>query len=331
MKKRGVGIALYNLPCGLGGAGDPSQAVIKLNPDGTFSLLVGCTDLGQGCLTIMQQLAAGELDVPLDHVMVNNKADNFQQWCTGTFASRVTGIDASAVVLACQDLKEKAKELVAEQLEVAPDDLEFAAGRVSVVGYPEKGMSLGDLGGLVHWGGFNIVGAASFTFGPQTPADPVDGTMKTVKAISWEAAVAEVEVDMETGQVEVLKFVHATEVGRAVNPMLVRGQVNGSMAMGMGFALTEDIDPYWPSKDFTIDSLEDYIIITAADMPLENDYALLEYHSPNTAAGTKGFSGELGATPAAVLNAIHDATGVWVTSYPASPERVLRAIKGAEG
>jgi len=331
MKKRGVGIALYNLPCGLGGAGDPSQAVIKLNPDGTFSLLIGCTDLGQGCLTIMQQLAAGELDVPLDHVMVNNKADNFQQWCTGTFASRVTGIDASAVVLACQDLKDKAKELVAEQLEVAPDDLEFAAGRVSVVGYPEKGMGLADLGGLVHWGGFNLVGAASFTFGPQTPADPEDGTMKTVKAISWEAAVAEVEVDMETGQVEVLKFVHATEVGRAVNPMLVRGQVNGSMAMGLGFALTEDMDPYWPSKEFSVDSFEDYIIPTAADMPLENDYALLEYHSPNTAAGTKGFSGELGATPAAVLNAIHDATGVWVTSYPASPERVLRAIKEAEG
>jgi CO/xanthine dehydrogenase Mo-binding subunit len=330
MKKRGVGIALYNLPCGLGGAGDPSQAVIKLSPDGTFSLLVGCTDLGQGCLTIMQQLAAGELDVPLDNVMVNNRTDNFQQWCTGTFASRVTGIDASAVVLACRDLKEKMKELVGEQLEVSPDDLEVAGGRVSVVGYPDKGMSLGDLGGLVHWGGYNLVGAASFTFGPQTPADPVDGTMKTVKAISWECAVAEVEVDTETGQVDVLKVVHANEVGRAVNPMLVRGQVNGMMAMGLGFALYEDLDPYWPSKDFSVDSFEDYLITTAAEMPLENNNAILEHHNPNTAAGTMGFAGELGATPAAVLNAIHDATGVWVTSYPASPERVLRALKAAQ-
>jgi CO/xanthine dehydrogenase Mo-binding subunit len=79
-----------------------------------------------------------------------------------------------------------------------------------------------------------------------------------------------------------------------------------------------------------VDSFEDYLITTAAEMPLENDYAILEHHNPNTPAGTMGLSGELGAAPATVLNAIHDATGVWITSYAASPERVLRALTAAQ-
>lgn len=327
MKKRGTGVAIYNLPCGLGGAGDPSQATVKLNPDGTFSLLVGSVDMGQGSKTSLKMLAAEELDVPLEQIMISNSTDTFQQWSTGTFASRDSGIDAGAVVMACRDLKDKAKQIVAGQLNVAPDQLEFGQGKVCVRDSPDKNMSLANLGGLVHWGGMSVVGVGAFTFGPQTIADPVDGTMKTVKAISWEAAVAEVEVDTQTGQVTVLKIVHANEVGRAINPMIVKGQVNGSMTMGLGFALSENIDPYYPSREFSQETYEDYIIPTAADMPLENKYAILEHRNPNVPSGTMGFSGELGATPAAVLNAIHDALGVWVTDYPATPERILRALE----
>lgn len=331
MKKRGVGIALYTLPTGQKGGGDPSQAVIKLNPDGTFSLLVGTVDIGQGSSTILWQVAAEELDVPLSSISLSNRSADFPPLCTGSFASRVTTVDTNAVQAAVIDLKEKMKDFVMNQLEVDRDELEIADGRVFVRGNPEQGMTMAELGAAVNWGGRFLVGSGAWQISAGSGHDPVTGKMTSVGAMCWTAAVAEIEVDTETGEIDLLKIVHANEVGRAINPMMVEAQIYGSMAMGIGFALCEDTDPFYPTRDYCADSLESYLIASAADFPLENAAAILEVPNPNLPVGSKGFSGELGAAPAAILNAIHDALGVWVTEYPATPERILRALDAKNG
>ncbi|HBY96098.1 MAG: molybdopterin-dependent oxidoreductase [Ardenticatenaceae bacterium] len=331
MKKRGVGIAVYTLPTGMKGGGDPGQATIKLNPDGTFSLVVGTVDIGQGSNTILRQIAADTLGVPLEAVAISNRAADFAPLSTGTFASRVTAIDTNAVLMAVLDLKERMKAFVVNQLEVDPEQLEVADNRIFVRDNPSQGVAMAELGAAVNWGGHFLVGAGAYQMSPGTGHDPEDGKMTAGGAMSWTTAVAEVEVDTETGEVDLLKIVHANEVGVAINPQQVISQIHGSMAMGIGFALTEDSEPYFPSRDFHSETLGDYFIASAADMPLENDAAIVEVRHPTLPVGAKGFSGELGASPAAILNAIHDAIGVWVTDYPATPARILRALETTNG
>ncbi len=330
MKKKGVGIALYTLPTGMKGGGDPSQATVKLNPDGTFTVLVGTVDIGQGSSTTLRQVAADCLDVDIEQVTLSNHSDYQTLMCLGSFASRVSTVDPNAVLFAVNHLKEQMKEFVVHQMEVDPDNLEIADGKIFVKDDSEKSMTMADVGAAVNWGGHIMIGTAAWMIGPASGHDPEDGKMTAVGAMSWTAAVVELEVDTGTGEVTLLKVVHANEVGRALNPMLVKGQVYGSMAMGIGTALTEDTDPYYPTRDFHSTGLGDYLIPTAADMPLENEVAILEMPNPNLPIGSKGFSGELGAAPAAIMNAIYDALRLWVTDYPATPERILRAPEAAE-
>jgi CO/xanthine dehydrogenase Mo-binding subunit len=331
MKKRGIGMAVYNLPTGLNGSGDPSQAVIQLNLDGTLSLMVGAVDLGQGSNTILKQIAAEELDIPPESISIENENPQFAQLCVGTFASRVSLIDANAVLATCKEFKDRAKQIVSEIIEVPADELQFIEGKIQAKKDPEKSMTLADLGGATYFGAQNLVVSGAWSPGPKTDPNPEDGTMRDCCAISWTASVVELEVDTETGEVNLLKVVHANDIGKVANPKMAEAQVIGSMAMGIGFTLMENLDPYWPSKEFPTDSYGDYLISTAADMPMENRVAFVdEIPNPRNPAGTKGFSGELGASPAAIMNAIHDATGVWITEYPATPERILRALEDAE-
>ena len=130
MKKRGVGISCVLHPTGNKGAGDPSQAMIQLKPDGTFMLLIGAVELGQGTITILRQVAADCLDVPIENINVSNVGDDMVSLCTGTFASRVTLIDSHAVEEAAKDLKKKVREWVADVLEANPDDIEVADNSV---------------------------------------------------------------------------------------------------------------------------------------------------------------------------------------------------------
>jgi len=140
--------------------------------------------------------------------------------------------------------------------------------------------------------------------------------------------VAEVEVDTETGEVKVLKLVQAFEVGKAINPLLCKGQINGGSMMGISFALTENQLPYYPDMDFASDNLGDYVLTTSADMPGEMISGLVEIPHPNGPRGAKGFSEmTASAAPPAILSAIHDAIGVWITDYPATPERILKALE----
>ena len=334
MKKRGIGISCNTHPAGLKGGGDPSQAQIRLKPDGTLDLLVGAVDIGQGSKTVLRQIAADELGVPLEAITVNNFDTDIGPMCTGTFASRVTFMDGNAVIRAAADLKKQIKEWAAEAMEANPEDIEVADNQVFVKGVPSKAKSMAEAGTQVNWGGQFLVGTGSFIPGAGQAFDPQTGKMTAIASLAFGACLAEVEVDTETGVVEVLKLVQVYEIGKAINPLLCRGQINGGAMMGIGFALTEDFAPYYPAMDHATENLADYVITTAADMPAEMKWDIVEVPHPDGPRGAKGFSEmTASAAPPAILSAIHNATGVWITDYPATPERILKALaeKKAKG
>lgn len=328
MKKRGIGISCNTHPAGLKGGGDPSQALIRVKLDGTLDLVIGAVDIGQGCKTILRQIAAEELGVPLEAITLSNFDTDIGLMCTGTFASRVTFIDGNAVIRAARDLKDKIKRFVGSQLGVEPEQLEMADNRVFVRDNPEKGMSMAAVGATANWGGQILVGTGAFTPGAGQDFDPETGKMTAIASLAFGACVAEVEVDTETGVVDVLKLVQVYEIGRAINPLLCKGQINGGSMMGISFALTENLFPYYPAVDFAPETFSDYILTTAADMPKEMIYDIVEVPHPNGPYGAKGFSEmTASAAPPAILSAIHDAIGVWITDYPATPEVILRALE----
>jgi CO/xanthine dehydrogenase Mo-binding subunit len=332
MKKKGVGMALVLHPSGNKGAGDPSNAAIQLKPDGTLTLLVGAVDLGQGSTTILRQFAADAMEVPIENIYASNFADDFAPLSLGSFASRVTLIDPHAVANAAEDLKVKIREYAADLLEAHPDDLEYSQGKVSVKGVPDRSMTLAEIGGAAAFGGGAdpalLVGTGAWQPARFHAHDPETGEMPAVGAISFGCCIAHVEVDTETGLVDVNKLVQVWEVGKAVNPLLVRQQINGGMECGLGTALIENAFPYYPNPDWAPDNLSDYAIPTFEDYPQELVWDYVEVPHPAGVHGAKGFSeGSTNGPPPAIMAAIHDAVGVWIDQYPASPEIILKALQ----
>jgi CO/xanthine dehydrogenase Mo-binding subunit len=332
MKKRGRGIASIGYATGFFGGGDPNQAEIKLQMDGTFELLMGTSDLGQGCKTSYIQVAAETLDVPMESITLRNDDTDVVPFCMGAFASRAMFIGGNAIINACNDLKEKIKQFAAPSLGVKADHLEMAGNKVFVKENPGKAMGMADIGGAATFGGGFLVGTGAYR--PEGPfqVDPQTGEMPSLAAAAFGACVVEVEVDTETGRVSVLKTYHAYEVGRAISPLICQGQINGGAAMGIGMALTESAHPYWPSLDYAVDNLGDYVMTTAADMPVEDKQAMVEVSHPDGPYGAKGFC-EMSANAQipAITAAIHDALGVWITEFPTTPEMILKALETKKG
>jgi CO/xanthine dehydrogenase Mo-binding subunit len=152
--------------------------------------------------------------------------------------------------------------------------------------------------------------------------------MTAVGAVSFGCAVAEVEVDTETGVIDVQKFVQVWEVGKAVNPLMVRQQINGGYCIGGGFALTEDVYPYYPTMDHAPEKMGDYFMPTFEDYPKEMLWGFAEVPHPDGVQGAKGFSeGSSNGPPPALASAVHDAIGVWIKKWPMTPEVILRALE----
>ncbi|HSJ54942.1 MAG TPA: molybdopterin cofactor-binding domain-containing protein [Anaerolineae bacterium] len=331
MKKKGVGIAAVLHPTGNKGAGDPSNAAIQLKPDGTLVLLVGAVDLGQGSTTILRQFAADLMEVPIEHIFASNFADDFAPLSLGSFASRVTLIDPHAVANAAEDLKTKIREYASDLLEAHPDDLEYKQGKVSVKGAPDRSMTLAEIGGASMFGGGAdpalLVGTGAWQPARFHPHDPETGEMVAVAAISFGCCIVEIEVDTETGVVDVTKMTQVWEVGKAVNPLLVRQQITGGTHCGLGTALIENAYPYYPDAAWAPANLSDYALPTFLDYPDEFRWGYAEVPHPVGVFGAKGFSeGSTNGPPPAIMAAIHDAIGVWIDQYPATPEVILQAL-----
>jgi CO/xanthine dehydrogenase Mo-binding subunit len=326
-RHRGRGMAAIEYPTGMNQAGDPSQVWIKLKPDGHVDVFTGTCDVGQGARTVHAQIAADTLGVPYDWVTLDNSNTDSSPLCTGTFASRGTFVGGNAVLKAAMRAREALLDVAADMLEIDPADLEVQDGYVAAIGAPASRVSVAEVAHEATWTfGRMITGQAAY-MKPFSAPDEETGECEPHYAISYGVCVADVDVDDETGEVEVLKLIQAYDVGRAINPALVAGQIHGGAVMGLGLALLEESYPEYPGVEHRGGEFGAYLVPSMRELPEMHDI-VLENPSAEGPFGAKAI-GEMAsnAQPPAIINAIHDAVGVWITELPAKPERVLRALR----
>ena len=328
-KHRGRGFATIEYPTGMNQNGDPSQAWIKLKPDGRVDVFAGTVDIGQGSKTVHTQIVADALGVPYDWVTMDNSNTDSSAVCTGTFASRGTFIGGNAVRYAAEKARERILDIASRELEIAPEDLDIADGEVKAKGAPDVKISIPDVAGAATYVHGELITGTGAALKPLAEVDDDDGsvTAEPHSAISYAACVIDVEVDDETGETTVLRMLQVYDVGRAINPTLVEGQIEGGAMMGLGLGLLEASYPYYPGVEHRGEQFGTYLAPSLEDLP-EFENVILEHPSSDGPFGAKAI-GEMAnnAQPPAIAAAIHDAVGVWVTEMPATPERVLRALE----
>jgi len=330
-KLLGIGLATYTEMCGLApsrilgvllyAAGGWDAATIRCLPTGSVQVFIGTSPHGQGHVTTFSQIVAERLGIPIEQVEVIHGDTATMQLGLDTYGSRSLAVGGVALYNAAEKILEKSKAVVAHKLEVAPEDLEVENGRFTVAG-TDKAMTVQE--------------AALHAF---TAHDLPDGMEPGLEAtfvydppnFSWPggAHVAVLEIDTETGDVELRRYVAVDEIGNVVNPTIVDGQVHGGVAQGIGQALFEEAI-YDEDGNLTTGSMLSYIVPTAAEL-IDFELDRVSAPSPTNPLGVKGV-GETGAiaAPAAVINAVVDALapfGVTDVEMPAKPERVWRAIQ----
>jgi CO/xanthine dehydrogenase Mo-binding subunit len=249
--------------------------------------------------------------------------------CTGTFASRGTFIGGNAVRFAAEKARERVLDIASKQLEIDPADLEIVEGEVIARGAPQKKIGVADVAALATWVYGELITGTGAALKPYAVVNDDDGSVEIEphSAISYAACVAEVEVDDETGEVQVLRLVQVYDVGRAINPALVEGQIHGGAMMGLGLGLLEACYPYYPDVEHRGGEFGAYLAPSMDQLP-EITTVILENPSADGPFGAKAI-GEMASNSQApaICAAIHDAVGVWITQTPATPERVLRALE----
>ncbi len=332
VKQLGIGISTYTEMCGLApsrvlgalryGAGGWESASVRVLATGKVEVVTGSSPHGQGHQTAWSQIVADQLGVPFDDVEVLHGDTRTSHKGLDTYGSRSLAVGGIALVLACQKVRDKARVVAAHLLECSPDDVEFADGAFRVKGSPEASKSLADCG-LAVFAAHNLPDGVEPTLDSEATFDP--------EAFSYPHGthLCAVEVDTETGEVAVRKYVCVDDVGRVVNPLIVEGQVHGGVAQGIAQALFEEA-VYDAEGNLLTASFADYTMPSAADLP-DIDSDRTETPATSNPLGVKGVgeAGTIAATPA-VLNAIVDALrpyGVIDVPMPATPERVWRALK----
>ena len=329
-KRTGRGFAAIEYPTGMNQNGDPSQAWIKVKPDGRVDVFAGTSDIGNGSKTIQSQIVAETIGVPYDWVTYDNSNTDSSPVCTGTFASRATFVAGKAVEKAAEKVREKILEIAGKELEIDPADLEIVDGEVLAKGAPQKKISVPDVAAAATWGHGELITGTGAQLKPYAAiVDPATGEVDLPphSAISYAACAAEVSVDDETGVVTVDRLVQVYDVGRALNPTLVEGQIEGGAVQGLGLGVLEDCYPYYPSVEHRGGEFGSYLAPGMEDLP-QIDTIIIENPSSDGPYGAKGI-GEMAnnAQPPAIASAVYDAVGVWVTELPITPERVLRALE----
>jgi len=245
---------------------------------------------------------------------------------TGAIASRTTYVTGNAIMLAARKAKMILFKTAAPMLGVKAEQLEARDRKIQVMNFPQKALSIGDVAHHAQFvNGEPALGSASFN--PHTVAmDPVTGQGKPFGTYVYATQIAEVEVDEETGVVDVLRIVAAHDCGTPINPTLVEGQVEGGISMGVGLALYEEMLFDANGKQLN-PNLTNYIMPTSLDMP-EVEVHIVDNYDPTGPFGAKGV-GEPTSVPTAacIMNAIFDAVGIRITSLPATAEKVLKAIQ----
>jgi aldehyde oxidoreductase len=310
--RRGVGIGCMWYGIGNTSMSNPSRMRVGLSPAGTLTLYSGALDIGQGSNTIMVQIAADALGLPAAQFNLVSGDTDLTADAGKTSASRQTFVSGKAAEFAGRDLRQQILRLAnaGPEATLALDGAKLLVHDGGVV----RTLDLATVGGLMGEGTFDP---------PTTPLDQ-DGQGVPYATYAFAAQIATVEVDTELGTVKVLRMVAAHDVGKAINPTLVEGQIEGGIAQGLGLALMEE---YLPGRT---ENLHDYLIPTVGDVP-EIECLLIEDREPLGPSGAKGV-GEPGLVPTApaILGAVHHATDVRATRVPLLPHRLREAILAKE-
>ena len=331
---RGLGIACSSYLCGAGlpiywNTMPQSGVQLKIDRGGGVTVFCGSTDIGQGSDSILASIVAEILGIdPFDIRVVTGDTD-LTPVDLGSYSSRVTLMTGNAAIQAAERAKQMLVATAAARLEIPPECVGFADGRVFDVGDPEKGMTFPEAAVLAEsrFGTLGTVGSYS----PPPSAGRYRGAgVGPSPAYSYSAAVVEVEVDPETGIYETKKIWIAHDVGKCINPVLVMGQVEGSVYMGLGEAVMEEMTYRTDANANVVHkfpSMLEYKSPTTKEMPEVASF-LIEDPDANGPFGAKEVGqGPLLPIPPAVANAVFDAVGVRVDEVPITPEKVLKALK----
>lgn len=320
MRGRGVAASWYGIA--RTATIDRAGAWAELDDGGTAKVVTGVTEIGEGILTVLAQIAAEELGIKPEQVTIGDNDTARAPEAAHAGATRQTYMIGNSVALACREAKAKLFEEIADHWDVKPADLRAFDGEIWAE-HTNKRMPMSDAVDICKKRGIVPVGSGQFT-AHGTGLDPVDGSGSPWQAYVFGTQVAEVEVDTLTGEVQVLGIWAAHDVGRAINPRGVEGQIEGGVVQGLGQALMED----YQTRDGhpVTHGFAKYILPTSLDIPQIN-CVIVEDPDPRSPLRAKGI-GEPSLVPTApaIMNAIHDAIGVRITALPATPEKILEAL-----
>lgn len=332
-KARGEGIGIASLIHVGGGAriykSDGCGAIIKLDDFGKADVFTGASDMGQGADTVIAQIVAEQLGLEVEDIHVIHQDTDICPWDVGAHASRTTFVAGNAALGAAKKIKIRILELGAELMGLPQSKLDIRNRHVFSQDDPEKTMPIAKLLRKAHFSHGGTMMMADFFYDPANENMGRDFRGNLSMTYAFGTHGVRLRVDEETGKVEILDYVAAHDVGRAINPMLLDGQVHGGVMMGVGYALTEQVI-LEKGRNMNPD-FRDYKILTAKDaIPLTP--VVIETIDPDGPYGAKGI-GEPGCVPTApaIANAIYDAIGVRITDLPITPERVLAEIKKKKG
>lgn len=325
-KKRGRGVAGCWYGIARTATVDRAGAWVEIDDGGTAKVVTGVTEIGEGILTVLAQIAAEELGVRPEDVTIGDNDTARSPEAAHAGATRQTYMIGNVVALAAREAFGKLAQVMADEWGVAPETIEAASGEIWADGTNHK-ITMGEAVHLAKSRGVVPLGSASFGT-DTTGLHPVDGAGRPWQAYVFGCQVAEVEVDTITGEVQVLGIWAAHDVGRAVNPKGVEGQIEGGIVQALGQGLMED---YKLDKGVTsTPGFAKYILPTSLDVPHITS-VIIEDPDPIGPLGVKGI-GEPAMVPTipAMMNAIYDAIGVRITELPATPEKVLMALRAKE-
>ena len=328
---RGVGLAGAAFPGGVSNMSHISSgAIVQMGRDGAVNILTGAADIGQGAETVISQIVAEELGVPIEDIRITAADTGITPLDPGTFGSGVTIRAGNAARIAAIAVKKKLFEFVDKILEANAADLVARDRKIYVKGSPDRGIAFSDALKAYQYADLPmpIVGRG-FWMAPATePTTLLKEDGNFAPSYSFMTQAAEVEVDLRTGKVKLLKMVTAHDCGRPINPMLVEGQLEGSVVGGMGQALYEEV--IVEKGQVMNPSFLDYGFPTFMEMP-EIESIEVETDDPIGPFGAKeaGEGTQLSPAPA-IANAIYDAIGVDFMALPITPEKILEALQRTE-
>ncbi|AGL01715.1 xanthine dehydrogenase family protein molybdopterin-binding subunit [Desulfoscipio gibsoniae] len=313
-KIRAVGMAVTMQGSGIAGV-DTASAEIRLNDDGSFTLLIGSTDMGTGSDTILTQIAAEVLETSVENIIVHAADTDVSPYDPGSYASSTTYVTGMAVVKAAEDLKQQIMQNGAGFLAVPPEETTYDGKTISTVD-GKKSISLKKLAELMVLGTGKLQLAGHATYGSRVSPPP------------FVAGFAEVEVDQETGKVDLVDYVAVVDCGTVINPNLARVQTEGGIVQGIGMALYEDVK-YNHKGQLQTNSFMQYKIPCRKDISNVR-VAFEESYEPTGPFGAKSIGEVVINTPApAIVHAVYNAVGVRITNLPITPEKVFMGMQKA--